>query len=751
MTGDALAAVRAVLARAAFGLVPDTPLPDPALGTIRLHPHQRVAVARLAHLLATDRGALLADDVGLGKTVVALALVRTARRPLVVVPAGVRPVWLRAMQATGVHAPLRSLESLGRPEARLPAPPDLLVVDEAHHARTRATRRWQALATLAVHARVLLLSATPVHNTPRDLAALLALFLGDRALVCSPALLARHVVRRRIADLPPARPGAEAPGTEAPRPRILPTVWHPLPPDAARLAALLALPPPLPPRDGAPADALHAHTLVRLWTSSDGALHAALRRRLARATALAHALADGRHLDRRALRAWCADATGDAVQPELPLGGPTVQAPDAAPLALALHAAALRALLATGDTRRDEARAALLRALRARHSGARIVAFTQFADTARALYRRLAPDGRVALLTAGGGRIASGPIARRDLLARFAPGAAGLPPPREAERVDLLLATDCLSEGLDLRDAAVVVHLDLPWTPARLAQRVGRCARPGAPHDAVHVHALRPAADEARWLRTAGRLRRKSRAARRSLGAPTAAPARLARTFERWLLAGADGAAASARSSPHTFAVTAPVRGALAALRAPDGATMLVAVHDGRVRTDARALARAVRWLDAAPAPPTSLPPADRAAAVRALRRWCRRRRAAGALAGPGTRAGGPPDGAPPSAALRAVLGRLDACVRTAPAHRRAGRAVAAAELRARLGRPLGAGLERALLALGAATPDDDTWLAALRTALPSDDAPGRPATGPLAAPRWRLLALVGFVLRPPP
>ena len=47
----------------------------------------------------------------------------------------------------------------------------------------------------------------------------------------------------------------------------------------------------------------------------------------------------------------------------------------------------------------------------------------------------------------------------------------------------LLLTTDLASEGVNLQDASVVVHLDLPWTAARLEQRVGRVARLASAHD----------------------------------------------------------------------------------------------------------------------------------------------------------------------------------------------------------------------------------------------------------------------------
>ena len=87
--------------------------------------------------------------------------------------------------------------------------PSLLVLDEAHHARTPGTRRYAAIARLAAGARVLALSATPIHNSRDDLAAVLALFLGARAWGMDDAELARFVVRREHRDLAPEdAPGA---------------------------------------------------------------------------------------------------------------------------------------------------------------------------------------------------------------------------------------------------------------------------------------------------------------------------------------------------------------------------------------------------------------------------------------------------------------------------------------------------------------------------------------------------------------
>ena len=124
-------------------------------------------------------------------------------------------------------------------------------------------------------------------------------------------------------------------------------------------------------------------------------------------------------------------------------------------------------------------------------------------------------------------------LSRADALARFAPVATGAREPPAAERIDLLIATDLLSEGVNLHDASVVVHLDLPWTSARLAQRVGRSRRLGARHATTSVYAFAPPAAADALLRQEQRLRDKLHAAARVTGACGAIlPVRLSLTPE---------------------------------------------------------------------------------------------------------------------------------------------------------------------------------------------------------------------------
>jgi len=480
------------------------------LGEIELREHQRDAAARLRAALARFGGALLADEVGLGKTYTALAAVRDASALLIVAPASLIGMWRSALGRTSMHAHLISFEALSRREPPV-ARYDAVVVDEAHHARNPGTRRYERLAALTWGARVLLLSATPVHNAAADLHALLALFLGSRARRMTQADLATCIVRRTHEDVA----SGVAPRRAAPE-------WLELSASDEGLDAVLAIPAPCPTREGGDAGALIMLSLIRAWGSTDAALHAALNRRLARAESLADALERGRHPTRAEMRAWVAG--DDAMQlafAELVASEVAVHDGQELLVAVRRHAHGVRRALSTVQaigSAADDQRAELLRDVRRRHPGARIIAFSQFAESVRAMFRRLRRDPRVAAITAHGAWVAGGPLSRDEALARFAPRATGARAPAGIEAIELLIATDLLSEGLNLQDASVVVHLDLPWTASRLAQRMGRVWRIGSGHDVVHEYAVAPPARADALLGIIERLRAKSVAARTAVG-----------------------------------------------------------------------------------------------------------------------------------------------------------------------------------------------------------------------------------------
>lgn len=580
-------------------------LPSELLGRVTLRADQRRVVSRAAHTMATHGGCLIAEGVGRGKTFIALALASGWKAPLVIAPAALRSTWRVAMERAAVPCGFVTHESLSR--RREPALPfDGLIVDESHHFRTSSTHRYAMLAQLAARSRVILLSATPLQNRPRDLAAQIALFHGERAFSLAPLDLARFIIRGEEAAVD-GDPEVRAPLW------LLPEID-----DGEVLRAILDLPSPPRPVDGGDAGALRCIGLVRAWASSRAALKATIRTRRRIATAVAQAVEHGRAPTRRETLAW--HAIEDVVQ----LGFPTLlvdTSPDRAALsalgqALEREDVAIELLTRLLRTTRDPdvARVSAIRQLRAAHAPAAIVAFSEFASTIAALFAALRVDAGVGMLTAREARIASGRIARDDLIERFAPVAHGaiVPPPHE--RVTLLLATDLLSEGVNLQDASIVLHLDLPWNPARLAQRVGRLRRPGGA-GVVMTYLLAPPAGASALLDAEARLRHKLSTMERVVGpgfqvipafaregmvspradAPPGEPASagdegaLIACLERWQ--GVTALRPTPDDVPATAAVQAPVEGWLAAM--DDG--RLLACLNGAVTSsayDALTLAR---------------------------------------------------------------------------------------------------------------------------------------------------------------
>ena len=92
-------AVRALIARLWLGERHESS----GHGAIILRPHQRSALERLRRMLREHGGALLADDVGLGKTYVAAALAREYDTVLVLAHDPPRGMWLDALHTAGAR------------------------------------------------------------------------------------------------------------------------------------------------------------------------------------------------------------------------------------------------------------------------------------------------------------------------------------------------------------------------------------------------------------------------------------------------------------------------------------------------------------------------------------------------------------------------------------------------------------------------------------------------------------------------
>jgi len=522
---------RAVACRAARALLDGPALeaaPHPEAWPPWLAPHQIPAAERLTAILGRHGGALLADAVGLGKSYVALAVALASNEPFcLVVPAVLISQWRALLDRFGVQAPIVTHESLSTSSYRpLPSPTvpyRLFVIDEAHRFRNPETNRHRALARLVVGSRVLLVTATPVHNRLADLLHLLRLFLRDHALgaigvpslrraalgdvdaTAVTAAVARLVVARTRARVrtgyaggPIALSFPRRSDAEPIRAGTAPTeVLQALVTGVRRLGT------------GGPAAPLLRLMLLRRLASSLPAFRASVARHEAYLDLAERAAADGRGLTPREFQRCFPRNESPDVQlvlfPVLLEGGAVPPTPEDR-----RELARLRALAADG---RDPKADALERLLDT-HPGKTIV-FADARATVRHLLHRLG-SRRVAAVFGGAGREASrfaaGAATRLEVLRAFAPAAQGAPLPSRALETDLLIATDLLSEGLNLQDAERVVHYDVPWSPARLAQRVGRVDRLGSRHATVSTLTFLPPEPLAAALALEERLAAKIRA-----------------------------------------------------------------------------------------------------------------------------------------------------------------------------------------------------------------------------------------------
>ncbi len=127
----------------------------------------------------------------------------------------------------------------------------------------------------------------------------------------------------------------------------------------------------------------------------------------------------------------------------------------------------------------------------------KVIVFTAFADTANYLYGELSAWAlqdlglHSALVTGAGRNRTTLPGIRTDLssvLTSFSPRSKERPEDMAAEgEIDLLIATDCISEGQNLQDCDFLVNYDIHWNPVRIIQRFGRIDRIGSPNDCIQL------------------------------------------------------------------------------------------------------------------------------------------------------------------------------------------------------------------------------------------------------------------------
>ncbi len=412
---------------------------------IRILAHQ---IDTTLSVLNVMRGrAILADEVGLGKTIEAGLILSEWRArgmlptALVLTPASLVEQWRREMdEKFGLHFPaaderrfegeererllllsLDAAKGADRGAALLSREWAAVVIDEAHKVRNPQTQAFKFVRQLKSE-RLLLLTATPLQNRIQDLWSLLALVDPTKAGTITNFTTAfsqgaeGRTLRNRVA-LQGLLRGAMVRNTRGqvgldfPERRVF---TQPLQPtseelelyDAASDYVLLSV------DTASRSNTLELMQIQRMLASHPEQLRRSLERRYARA--------------------------------------PT---------------AALRAVMDAARAVRGSTKEAQLLSLIRETGDEKVVVFTEFAGTMEALVRALGAHG----ITARGFHGGMSLRAKEEAVAAFA----------DDRQAQVLVSTDAGSEGRNLQFCHHLVNFDLPWNPMKVEQRIGRIHRLG--------------------------------------------------------------------------------------------------------------------------------------------------------------------------------------------------------------------------------------------------------------------------------
>ena len=150
------------------------------------------------------------------------------------------------------------------------------------------------------------------------------------------------------------------------------------------------------------------------------------------------------------------------------------------------------------------------------------IVFTAFADTATYLFENLAPRlkrelGLETCLVTGNGtpRCTLGPhVTDIDkLLTMFSPVSKerDITMPGERRQIDVLIATDCISEGQNLQDCDWLCNYDIHWNPVRVIQRFGRIDRIGSVNQVIQLVNFWPDVELDEYIRLRSRVEERMR------------------------------------------------------------------------------------------------------------------------------------------------------------------------------------------------------------------------------------------------
>ena len=140
----------------------------------------------------------------------------------------------------------------------------------------------------------------------------------------------------------------------------------------------------------------------------------------------------------------------------------------------------------------------------------KLLIFTTFKDTAEYLYENLSElaselELEMAMVSGDRTQTTCGQNNFNAILTNFAPWGR-IRAENTANNIDLLIATDCVSEGQNLQDCDTVLNYDIHWNPVRIIQRFGRIDRIGSRNSEIKMINYWPTEDMEVYLRLRNRV-----------------------------------------------------------------------------------------------------------------------------------------------------------------------------------------------------------------------------------------------------
>lgn len=520
---------------------------------VDLNPHQ-IEAALFALQNPLSKGVLLADEVGLGKTIEAALVLgqywaERRRRLLVICPASLRRQWASEL-AEKFHLPVQVLDSRTWKEARKGGvynpfdqdiisivsinfavglekvigaiPWDLAVIDEAHklrNAHRESHRTGQAIKRALAGVRKLLLTATPLQNSLLELYGLSTIIdehlFGDRASF-------RALFMQGDGDIPALRNRLASFSKRTLRRDVLEYVQYtdrkaltfPFVPgeDEQRVYLLVSSYLLRDGTYGAPYRQRHLLSLVvrKVLASSTPAVVLTLERIRARLLSLEQGQVEQDD--------WLADLVDEeelasdafeeeeAAEPEDDQDNKVEVDPEQ----LRAEIVELEQYIALArSVREDQKSYALLKGLETgfHHmagigAARKAVIFTESVRTQDYLAKFLERHGYAGKVVKFSGRASDPDIngiyqnwLRENEGSEKVTGSPAID--RRTAVIDhfkgpaqILISTEAGAEGINLQFCSLVVNYDLPWNPQRVEQRIGRCHRYGQKHDVVVINFL---------------------------------------------------------------------------------------------------------------------------------------------------------------------------------------------------------------------------------------------------------------------